>query len=219
MGRKGLGSERGWERGCWGEQGGLEVHRSVQGLPMLPAPSPAGGGHGPHGGTGGACLQGGRASLPAAATPKCWQGGAYTPAVAAARSTSPMLQVPAVNPSLLLGHCQVHRMCIILAPSSSILSSHKPSWSPLSLSIVPAPACPTFSPLFFYFFVSAFSLFAYNSCLSYFLPVSSDTISLPPAPSLSFISRLFSILLPPVPQIQLSTPARDASFSFMLSRH
>lgn len=44
-----------------------------------------------------------------------------------------------------------------------------------SLSIAPSPTCPTFFVICM--FVSAYSHFTYNSCLSYFLPVLSNTTS------------------------------------------
>lgn len=76
----------------------------------------------------------------------------------------------------------------------------RPSQSPLTcLSHI------LFSLFRFCFFVSEFSHFAYNFCPSYFLPVPRNTISLPPAPSLSFISRLLSVS-PATLSIRLSSP-------------
>lgn len=119
---------------------------------------------------------------------------------------------PCSESQSLPGRCQVHKMCFSTAPSSSILSSHRSSRPPLSLSIVLHQLVPHSLLFFFFFFVSAFSLFAYNSCLSYFLPVSSNNISLPPAPSLSFISRLLSILLPPCPSDPALHPCSGCVF-------
>lgn len=105
--------------------------------------------------------------------------------------SSPVFQVPTVSPSLH-SHCWIQSMRFNLLPPAS--DPPRPSQSPLTcLSHI------LFSLFRFCFFVSEFSHFAYNFCPSYFLPVPRNTISLPPAPSLSFISRLLSVLLPPCP--------------------
>lgn len=98
------------------------------GYPCSRPPAPLGDGSG----TGSACLQGGKASLPAAATPEVLVGGVYATAAAAARSSSPMLQVPAVNPSLCLVVARFTKCALaqLLAPASCPLTDHHGLLSP-----------------------------------------------------------------------------------------
>lgn len=151
------------------------------GLPVLTAPLRA-----PQHGR--CVFAGWQGSNPCCSRPEVLVGGACAARAAALHRCFRSLQsVPVCT--VIAGF----RVCAfnLLPPASD---PPRPSQSPLTcLSHI------LFSLFRFCFFVSEFSHFAYNSCPSYFLPVPRNTISLPPAPSLSFISRLLSVLLPPCP--------------------
>lgn len=113
-----------------------------------------------HGVTESMCSWAGRASIPAAATAEMPLGEPtqiQTLLLAVLHGCSRSLQwFPASE-----------------NPRTSAVSCYRPSQSLLSLSIVPSSTCLTFFVVCI--FVPAYSHLAYNSFLSYFLPVSSNT--------------------------------------------
>lgn len=168
-GRKNQGSE-------WNQERGARVTGGVGagGAPECPVLL-----SGWHGVTGSVCLWAGKASIPTAAT-HSWNatGASFR------RFSCCCLQLFMGAP----GPCSDSQVQRMLETSTVFLQTITIS------SLFVHSSFMNLSHFFFFFvcmFVSMYYHFAYNSCLSYFLPVSAK----PPVPRLSLMSRLLSIFL------------------------
>lgn len=204
MGRQGLGSEQGRERGARESGGAGGTTQCPGGYPCSWSPAPPGARMSVRSVAG---LRS-RLQLPL----RCWWGEP-TPLGCCSPQLCTHASAPSSGSQSLHRHCWVQSTC--LTPSSSTLSSHRPSQFPLSLSIVPSLSYPTFSPptpFFFCLFFSAFYLFAYNLAFPIFSRSQAILLAFHQLPDSHLSPGFCPFSSHPLPQTQLSTPARGCVF-------